>query len=337
MNMEDLYRILRTGHVQAQGIVDTVADPLLVLDAGLCVQNASRSYFDTFKVSRDETIGQPFYKLGDGQWDIPELRRLLADVIPKSSAVINFEVNHDFPTLGQRTMLLTARTLHHPDSGSHAMLLAIVDATESHRRDAAKDMLFGELRHRLKNMLGIAQSIARQTTTEGRTAEEYRDAFLGRFGALVESQDLAFSEQNEAGLEQLFERILEPYRDDPEAIEIEAGPSIELSPQTIMALGMVVHELATNAAKHGALSVPGGKVKASWQLSSSNRRLRVEWVESGGPVVTEPLRKGYGSQLIDFTVSHNLSGSVEQNYAPGGLEVELEFPLAKDSRATEVS
>ena len=97
MNMEDLYRLLRAGHVQAQGMVDTVPDPLLVLDQGLRIQTASRAFFETFKVDRFETIGRPLYELGNGQWDIPELRRLLLEVIPKASAVVDFRVDHDFP------------------------------------------------------------------------------------------------------------------------------------------------------------------------------------------------------------------------------------------------
>jgi len=143
MNVEDLYRLLRTGHVQAQAIVDTVPDPMLVLDENLCVLTASRSFFQTFKVDRYETIGQPVYELGNGQWDIPDLRLLLSRVIPRSAAVINFEVEHDFPDLGRRTMLLTARALFHSDNTSRSLLLSIVDVTESHRREAAKDMLFG--------------------------------------------------------------------------------------------------------------------------------------------------------------------------------------------------
>ncbi len=79
MNLEDLYRLLRTEHVQAQGMIDTIDDPLLVLDQGLCVQTASRAFYETFEVSRDETVGRPIYELGNGQWDIPELRRLLND------------------------------------------------------------------------------------------------------------------------------------------------------------------------------------------------------------------------------------------------------------------
>lgn len=331
MNMEDLYRLLRTGHVQAQGIVDTVADPLLVLDEGLCVQSASRSFLDTFKVDRDGTIGQHIYELGNGQWDIPDLRRLLSEVIPKSTAVINYEVEHDFPGLGRRTMLLTARTLHHPDNGSHSMLLSIVDATDRSRRDAAKDMLFGELRHRMKNLLAVAQSIARQTTTKGRSAEEYRDDFLGRFGALVEAQDLAFAEQKEAGLAALVERILAPYTTSPEAVVIEPGAAVELGPHTVMSLSLVLHELSTNAAKYGALSVSGGRVQVGWQVEKDNSRLRLKWVESGGPPVSPPASTGYGTKLIQSATSYSLGGQVEQEYAVGGLEAEIVIPLGSAS------
>ena len=94
MNLEDLYRLLRTTHLQAQSIVDTVREPLLVLDRELCVVAASRSFFETFKVGRDETVGQPLYELGERQWDIPDLRRLLEEVMPRSRAVEGYEVEH---------------------------------------------------------------------------------------------------------------------------------------------------------------------------------------------------------------------------------------------------
>ncbi|WP_407046070.1 HWE histidine kinase domain-containing protein [Mesorhizobium abyssinicae] len=327
MNMEDLYRLLRTGHVQSQGIVDTVPDPLLVLDESLCVQNASRSFFETFKVDRDETIGRHIYELGNGQWDIPELRLLLSQVIPKSTAIINYEVEHDFPGLGHRTMLLTARTLHHPDNGSHSMLLSIVDATDQVRRDAAKDLLFGELRHRMKNLLAVTQSLAFHTRTESRTAEEYRDDFLGRFAALVEAQDLAFAEQDEAGLAPLIERVLAPYAADPAAVVIEPGAAVEFGPRTIMSLSLVLHELATNAAKYGALSSSGGRVRITWQVEDDNTWLRLMWVESGGPPVTPPATTGYGTKLIQSATTYSPGGRVEQNYAKGGLEVEIVIPL----------
>jgi two-component sensor histidine kinase len=327
LNMEDLYRLLRTGHVQAQGIVDTIEQPLLVLDASLCVQSASRAFLETFKVDRFETIGQPIYQLGNGQWDIPELRQLLERVIPKTTAVINYQVEHDFLDLGRRTMLLTARTLHHPDHASNAMLLAIVDVTDSVQRDAAKDMLFGELRHRTKNLLATAQSIARLTSTEGRSAEEYRDVFLGRFSALVEAQDLAFSEQDGASIEALLMRIFAPYLDNPEVLGIGPVAAVELSPRTLMSLGLILHELTTNAAKHGSLSQDGGRVQVSWQLEDENSELRLRWVETGGPPVMPPTATGYGNMLIHHTAIYSLKGSLEQHYAATGLQVEIVIPL----------
>lgn len=327
MNVEDLYRLLRTSHVQARGIVDTVSDPMLVLDASLCIQSASRSFLETFNVDGYETIGRPIYQVGNGQWDIPELRRLLTEVIPKSTAIINYEVERDFPGLGRRTMLLTARTLFQPDTVSHSMLLSIVDATDRIRREAAKDVLFSELRHRVNNLLAVVQSIARQTTTEGRTADEYRDAFLGRFGALIESQDLAFSESDDAGLKVVVERILSPFATDRRAIQIDPGPAVDFGPRAIMWIGLILHELATNAVKHGALSAAGGRVKVSWQAEEERNQLRLSWTESGGPPVTPPTGLGYGTDLIKNATAYNLGGQVEQTYKRDGLETVITVPI----------
>jgi two-component sensor histidine kinase len=331
MNMEDLYRLLRTSHMQAQGIVDTVADPMLVLDSSLCVQNASRSFFETFKVDRYETIGQPLFELGNGQWDIPELRRLLLEVIPKATAVIDYRVEHDFPGLGPRTMLLTARTLVHPDNASHAMLLSIVDATERFQHAAAKDLLIGEMRHRIKNLFGVAQSLARQTPTEGRSARQYKDDLLGRLGALMEAEDLAFVKQDETVLAELLERILAPYKAGPAAIVIGPGPGVELPPRSLGSLGLICHELATNAAKYGALSMEGGEVRVSWAFDADKHELRLSWVERGGPAVTPPASTGYGTTLIRSVASYSLGGRSELDYAVEGLRAEIIIPLRSGS------
>src|SRR5438477_6106545 len=109
MNLKDLYRLFHNADVQAQSIVDTVPEPLLVLDQNLCVETANRAFFETFKLTGDETIGRPLYELGSGQWNISELRQLLEDISPKSTAVIAFEVDSDFPGLGHRNMLVSAR------------------------------------------------------------------------------------------------------------------------------------------------------------------------------------------------------------------------------------
>ncbi|QTL03483.1 PAS domain-containing protein [Aquabacter sp. L1I39] len=326
MNVEDLYRLLRNSHVQAQSIVDTVSDPLLVLDENLRVESASRAFFNTFQVDRFETVGQLLYELGNGQWDIPELRQLLQDVVPRSAALINYKVEHAFPHLGRRVMLLSARTLFHPDKKSHTFLLSIVDATEQHRRDAAKDLLLREIHHRMKNLFAVIASLGRQAPTEGVTAEAFRDAFMGRVGALVEAHELAFSDQDVA-LPSVITRILAPYPIREGGVEIEDGPAIVLWPQAIQALSLILHELATNAVKYGALSNGEGRIRIGWRRDEEAGLLRLGWQESGGPPVASKPARGYGSQLMEASATQGLGGRVEFGFAPEGLRVEIIAPL----------
>lgn len=328
MNVDDLYRLLRTGHAQAQGIVDTISNPLIVLDSNLCVQNANRAFFETFKVDRAETIGERIYDIGNGQWDIPELRKLLVDVIPKAKAIVNYKVEHTFPDLGCRTMLVTARTLFHPDGIAHTMLLSLVDATDRQRADVAKDMLFGELQHRMKNLMGLIRAIARRTTATGRTAEEFRDVFLARLSSLIEAEYLAFAEDEAVGLQELLDLIFAPFDSSANMIIVEPGALVELAPNQVITLSMVLHELTTNAVKHGALSVPEGELRVSWQVEEG-ASLKLTWQESRGPAVTPPAASGFGSELIQASVTYNLQGQIAQDYAPGGLRAELVIPLDK--------
>ncbi|WDZ81882.1 HWE histidine kinase domain-containing protein (plasmid) [Ensifer adhaerens] len=328
MNLEDLYRLLRNGHLEAQGIIDTVPDPLLLLDQNLRVRTASRAFFSTFKVGHDDTIDEYLYDLGDGQWDIPELRRLLEEVIPKSAAVVDYEVQHDFPRIGRRTMLVSAHRLFRPENNSRFLLLSIVDATQQRKREAEQAVLLGEIRHRMKNLLALVQALARQTTAEGRSGEEYRDAFLGRFNTLVRAHDAAYAQEDQADLKEVLERTLNPYSESPGGILIEPGQPVLLEPGQVVSLSLVLHELATNAVKYGALSTKAGKIKIRWKTeSASPPRLRLIWRESGGPRVKSPVTMGFGTRLVQFAVSQELRGRVELNYRPGGLVVEIVSPL----------
>ena len=157
----------------AQAIVDTVSEPVLVLDKELRVIAASRSFYATFKVSPEDTQGSLLYALGDGQWDIPELRVLLEKIIPEQGEIKGHEVEHEFPGLGQRTMRLNARQVFY-EGGSHAtILLSMEDVTDwrilEREKDALlqekdqllqeKDVLFEELQHRISNSLQVIASI----------------------------------------------------------------------------------------------------------------------------------------------------------------------------------
>jgi two-component sensor histidine kinase len=300
-----------------------VREPLLVLDRGLCVVAASRSFFETFKVARDETVGRPLYELGDRQWDIPDLRHLLEEVVPKSTAIEGYEVEHDFADLGRRVMLLNARKLFHPDNNSVTLLLAIEDITERRRVEHERELRFVELRHRVRNLLAILQALARQTEAEDRSGEQYRDAFLGRLEALVHAHELAFGTQGGAELAALAGLVLEPYAGA--ARVVADGPAVTLPPTQAQALALVLHELATNAVKHGALSMPEGRVRVGWEVGGDEgvRWLRLRWEERGGPQAKPPDTRGFGTTLIERTATSELGGRAELTFAPAGLQAEI--------------
>src|SRR5271170_4991441 len=157
----------------AQGIVDTVREPILVLDKELRVIAASSSFYSAFKVSPEETQGRLLYALGDGQWDIPKLRVLLEKIIPEHGVMEDYEVEHEFPGLGSRTMHLNARQVFHEGGAGTTILLGMEDITErrilEREKDALlrekdallreKETLFEELQHRIANSLQIIASI----------------------------------------------------------------------------------------------------------------------------------------------------------------------------------
>ena len=154
------------GHDLAEAIVDAIREPLLVLDPDLRVIAASRSFYRTFAVTPRKTEGQLVFELGDGQWNIPGLRALLEDIIPKRRTVEAYEVEHEFQTIGRRVMLLNARRVFDEDGSASAILLAIEDVTRRREADREKDdllqqkeILLQEMQHRVANSLQIIASI----------------------------------------------------------------------------------------------------------------------------------------------------------------------------------
>jgi PAS domain S-box-containing protein len=129
----------------AENIVETVREPLVVLDIDLKILSANRSFYKTFKVIPDETIGNFIYDLGDRQWDIPRLRTLFEDILPKNTRFDNFEVEHDFPIIGRKIMLLNACRIYRKDIGMQMILLAIEDITERRQREEKLKKLSEEL------------------------------------------------------------------------------------------------------------------------------------------------------------------------------------------------
>ena len=201
------------------------------------------------------------------------------------------------------------------------------DIAGRRQAERERELRFAELRHRVKNLLAIVHALARQTGTEGRTGEQYRDAFLGRFEALAVAHELAFTAEDTTDLAMLVERVLEPYGGERTAVTIAGGPAAKLSAAKVQALALVLHELATNAVKYGALSTPEGRVRVGWEIEEGARGLRMRWEECGGPRVVPPAARGFGTRLIEHAAMETLGGPAELTFASKGLQAEIAFPL----------
>jgi two-component sensor histidine kinase len=170
----------------------------------------------------------------------------------------------------------------------------------------------------------MVQALARQTTTEGCSAERYRETFLGRLEALAVAHQLAFGAGGSADLATLITCTLEPYTNDHEALTVEAGPPVTLPLAKVQALALVLHELATNAVKHGALSIGEGRIWIGWKIEETDQaRLRLRWQERGGPPVELPTARGFGTTLIRYVTAGELGKPAELTFAPEGLQAEI--------------
>lgn len=225
-------------------------------------------------------------------------------------------------------MILSARKLFHPDNNSTTLLLSMEDATTRLQKEEEWELLLGELRHRVKNLLGVVLALARQTEAAGRTGEEYRDAFLGRFEALVQAHALTSTEKADGDLHGLVSSSLRPYAADLTRITVASGAAVTLAPPQILPLALILHELTTNAIKYGALSAPPGRVEVGWAVDPKERRLRLHWREVDGPAVEPPARRGFGSRLIDFAATRELGGTAELTFSPNGLTSTIKIPLS---------
>jgi two-component sensor histidine kinase len=304
-------------------LVDSLREFLIVLGWDLRVKHANEPFYSTFKVKPEETEGRLIYELGNGQWDIPELRKLLEEILPKEQSFDDFEVMHEFETVGYRHMLLNARRLDH----LNLIVLAIEDVTERDASYRRQRMLASEMSHRVKNILALVDSIAAQTARKSRSLDDFQKAFHGRLAALARSHGQWLADELQvADLRGLLEDVAENAGLDRQRLKFK-GPSVVVKPAQTMALNLTFHELCTNAVKYGALATERGRVAVTWAVEDGNQ-VRLLWKESGGPTAKPPDQKGFGLQLIETLCPFELHGTAEVRFLPDGLECELTFPIA---------
>jgi PAS domain S-box-containing protein len=213
------------------------------------------------------------------------------------------------------------------DGGLLYVVRVVQDITERKEAERRQNLLVDELNHRVKNTLATVQSLAAQTARGAANPQVFRDAFEGRLVALSKAHDqLTRHHWESADLRELLGGSLAPYA-APERVVLR-GEDLVLRPRAVLTLAMAVHELTTNAAKYGALSVSGGQVEIRWRAEEADgaRMLRIEWIERGGPPVVTPVRRSFGTRLIEGSIAAELSGSARLDFAPDGLRCELSMP-----------
>ncbi len=202
------------------------------------------------------------------------------------------------------------------------------EIVRSHALQGQQTTMLHELNHRVKNTLATVQSLARQARGGGNGAENLERRIL----ALSKTHDLLTRDEwTGAGLREILENELGPYRNSVDHFTLD-GPEVELLPRYVLALGMTVHELTTNAAKYGALSIAEGRVHVTWQVArgeAGGQRLVLSWQEEGGPVVAAPTRRGFGTRLIAGGIQRELDGEVSLSFEPTGLRCLIDVPLAE--------
>ena len=201
------------------------------------------------------------------------------------------------------------------------------DVTARRNAEERQTLLMAELNHRVRNTLATIQAMARLTSTSTASKEAYVQSLQGRIGTMARTHERLTRERWQGvSFEDVVSEELKPYAPRGESVYVK-GPAIKLGPRQALDLALALHELATNAAKYGALSTPEGRVSITWRVDypEGDPILTVDWQESGGPAVSEPPKKGFGSQLLRNTFS-GLNKSVKTTYAPEGIHCQIITP-----------
>ncbi|NKE44041.1 PAS domain-containing protein [Roseomonas frigidaquae] len=300
---------------------------LLVLGLEEEAQAVGRDWFDSFLPHR---LREP-------------VRAVFQDILAGRAVIPGSYENPVLRADGEERLIIWRNTiLHDPDGVLIAVVASGEDITERRATEARQVLLMREVDHRAKNALAVVQSILRLTRADGQ--QDFAAAVEGRVNALARAHTLLARERWGGGdLRELIETELAPYA-AAGRLRLD-GPAVRLVPDAVQPVSLVLHELATNAAKHGALAAPGGHLEVSWTMRPEGG-LRLTWSESGLPTALPgpPQRRGFGSRMIIATVTGQLHGSVTFGWPPAGLRCELliapdrvlpvapegEWPLAPD-------
>jgi two-component sensor histidine kinase len=361
--MPSLFSISKTpdeAAALALAIVDTVREPLLVLDKELRVLAASRSFYLTFEVGREETEGKLLYSLGDGQWDVTGLRVLLQNIVPEHAVMDEYEVERQFPKIGKRTMLLNARKVFYEGNSHTTMLLAIEDVTtrrtlerereELLRKQEAllreKNVLLQEMQHRVGNSLQIIAAIilmkSRMVKSE-ETRLQLQDAH-NRVMSVAAVQQYLHVSGGVAAIEMapyLFQLCASLKAamiggDHPTGLTVNCDGGSVTSREAV-SLGLIVTELIMNALKHAFPNndKPDRQISIAFDVAGTNWKLSVKDNGIGAPVgVFAQPKSGLGTSIVN-ALAQQLEARVDVLSGPKGTTVSVSH--ATFSKAPEIA
>lgn len=264
--------------------------------------------------------------------DLEQTRLSLAEAARGASRLWSSE--HRGPGAGddERFILNRAWIVRTPAGEAQRVLGAAIDVTAHRKREEHIKFLLTELSHRSKNLLAVIQAMSSQTARTSSTVDDFQRQFMSRVHALAASHELLVGNDWKGALVQvLVERMLAPFREGTGHRFRLEGPAVHFNSQAAQAVGLAIHELATNAVKHGALSIAGGTVEIVWRLCDDGKTFRMSWRERGGPPITQPNSTGFGRVVIERMTAQSVGGTVELAFERSGVVWELTAPLARIS------
>jgi two-component sensor histidine kinase len=251
----------------------------------------------------------------------------------RGETVSNFEGKLLFDDGLSRDFFGGARPLYNSDGMVRGAVGAFVDMTERKKTEKRAALLALEVDHRAKNIMAVVQALVRRTNAEDINA--FRKAVSERIANLARTHSLlAANRWDGVWLTDLVRAEFAAYKSTNEESAATdhvsmSGPDVRLQPALVQSLSVVIHELVTNAAKYGALSVPQGNVCLAWRVEENDnvRVLHIEWTEENGPPVIPPETTGFGSEVIAGMIEHQLGGTLQKEWRPSGLFIKIAVPL----------
>ena len=323
VNAELMIKIdaLDRANVDLQNLFESTQIPTVFLDPGLVIRSYTPSVKGLFNIIPSDR-GRPLTDL-NSRLPLPGLVGDIRAVFDHGAPI---ERDVSDPETGRNYTLRIApyRTF---EGATEGVVIAFIDVTRLTEAQAHQQTLIAELNHRVKNMLMVVIGIAQQTYRPAATLDAFLQSFVGRLQAMARSYELLSRENwTESSLEELVRTETAPF--GMERVSI-SGPRVKLPPRHALSLGMVLHELATNAGKYGSLSASAGKVSIEWTHTNdaSGNRVDLYWREIDGPPAPPVERRGFGLKLIERETSYNLHGRATVTFAETGVEAQISFSL----------